>query len=73
MDHIEENDPLTNQDSELQALLMTTQSQIEKCNEINKNLKEKIALLTKDNECYKLQLLGYEKQAKREKGFEIAF
>ena len=44
-------------------------SQIQKCNEINKSLKSKNALLAKDLECYKSQLTIFETKEKREKTF----
>ena len=44
-----------------------------KCNEKNKALKETNAVLTKDIECYKIQLSNLDNQVKREKSFEKAF
>ena len=55
------------------SLLRQTQSDALKIKENNLNLKAKLALLTKDLECYKFQLTNYENQEKHEKSFEVAF
>ena len=56
-----------------QSQLDSQKSQIEKCNEINRTLKAKVASLTADLECCKIQLTNFEIKEKREQGFEVAF
>ena len=61
-------------DSEsIQTLLLQTQKDAQQIHTKNKFLNEKVALLTKDIECYKYQLDNFEKQKAHEKRFEVAF
>lgn len=63
-DQIEQNKHMPGPDPELMTLLLTTQTQAQKCNEIHKTLKAKIASLTADLECCKIQLTNFETQEK---------
>ena len=59
-DQIEQHEPLTDPDSELQTLLMTRQIQNNKCQELNARLKEKNALLTRKLEYCQKQLNNFQ-------------
>ena len=72
-DYVEQHELLFDPDLDLKTLVLTTQSNGQKCNELNLKLKAKIVLLTKDLECYKSQLTTFENKEKREKSFEAAF
>lgn len=75
-DHVEQHEPLFDPDPDLILLsnqLNAQKLQIMKCNEKNKALKETNAILTKDIQCYKIQLSNLENEVKREKSFEKAF
>ena len=72
-DQVEQHGLSSDPDPDLMSLLRQTQSDALKIKENNLNLKAKLALLTKDLECYKFQLTNFENQEKREKSFEVAF
>ena len=75
-DHVEQHEPSFDPDPDLILLskqLNAQKLQIIKCNEKNKALKETNASLTRDIECYKIQLSNLENKVKHEKSFEMAF
>jgi len=67
--HVEQNELRSNREIELLTLIKDQHSQLEICTK----LKEKNALLTRDNECLIRQINFFKTQEKREESFEVAF
>jgi cytochrome c553 len=75
-DQVEQHEPSFDPDPDLILLsqqLNAQQMQIHKCNEKNKALKETNASLSRDIDCYKIQLSNQEDKIKHSKSFENAF
>lgn len=75
-DQVEQHEPSFDPDPDLILLsqqLNAQQVQIKICNEKNKALKETNASLSRDIECYKIQLSNQEDKIKHSKSFENAF
>jgi hypothetical protein len=75
-DHVEQHEPLFDPDPNLILLskqLNAQKLQIMKYNEKNKALKDTNASLTRNIECYKIQLSNMEHKVKHEKSFETDF
>jgi hypothetical protein len=75
-DQVEQHEPSFDPDPDLILLsqqLNAQQVQINLCNEKNKALKETNASLSRDIECYKIQLSNQNDKIKHSKSFEEAF